>query len=547
MRTLPALLLATAVAVLSLAPTARAGTYPMLQCRATAGREVSAGWTTYGPAISFDACGADDAFGVWLPEMPWGSVGGLTIGVPTALPHIAIARVDATMSVARERDQYAFLRWFAGGSILVDREMTGWAETLSRTAPDDARDFGMDVYCSFGVGPVNCHFDDLHRAVVISALTFTLAEYDEPTAQATGGSLLSGGARTGTESLTWTASDADSGVRSAVIKLGQRAVGTYDFSPGCAYTDWNACPLSQSRTLDVDTTKVPDDTYPMRIEVADAAGNVRTVETGHTVVVANHPPAPPTAGGAGAGQATAGGGGSAPSTAAVEGSATTDRGHHNGSGAASSAVFTAELANHRQAMLVPYRRSAVTISGRLTQRDGTPIAGARLDVGSQTAVSGLPGPDTGSVSTDRDGRWSVTTARGPSREVTVAWRAFDRDRSYTETNRLSLLVRAGAALAAHPRRIANGGRLTLSGRLLGTPYPDGGVLVTLQGRPRHGGRWRTFGVTRTKPDGRFRYRYRFSRVAGGARMFLFRARVNRQDGYPYEAGVAGSAKASVRA
>jgi len=208
--------------------------------------------------------------------------------------------------------------------------------------------------------------------------------------------------------------------------------------------------------------------------------------------------------------------------------------------------LTAELVNHRQAMVVPYRRSAVTISGRLTQRDGTPIAGARLDVGSQTVVPGLPGPDSGQTTTDEDGRWSVTTAAGPSREVTVGWRAFDRDRSYTETNRLSLLVRAGATLAVHPRRIANGGRVTLSGRLLGMPYPDGGVLVTLQGRPRHGGRWRTFGVTRNKADGRFRYRYRFSRVAGGVRTFLFRARVNRQDGYPYEAGVAGSAKASVR-
>ena len=85
--------------------------------------------------------------------------------------------------------------------------------------------------------------------------------------------------------------------------------------------------------------------------------------------------------------------------------------------------------------------------------------------------------------------------------------------------------------------------MTLSGRLLGMPYPDGGVLVTLQGRPRHGGHWRTFAVTRSKADGRFRSRYRFTRVAGGVRMFLFRARVNRQDGYPYEAGIAGSAKA----
>jgi hypothetical protein len=546
MRTLLALPLAAVVAVLSLAAPARAGTYPMLQCRATAGREVSAGWTTYGPAISFDACGADDAFGVWLPEMPWDSVGGLTIGVPAALPHIAIARVDATLSVADERDQYAFLRWFAGGSVLLDREMTGWAETLSRTPPDAARDFSMDVYCSFGVGPVNCHFDDLHRAVAVTDLTFTLAENDDPTAQATGGSLLADGARTGTESLAWTASDADSGVRSAVIKLGERAVGAYDFSPACAYTDWNACPLSQTRTLDVDTTKVPDDTYPLRIEVADAAGNVRTVETGRTVVVANYPPAPPAVGGAGTEYPTAGGGGAGPPTATVEPAATNERGRHNGSGAASTALFTAELVNHRQAMLVPYRRSAVTISGRLTQRDGTPIAGARLDVGSQTVVPGLPGPDSGETTTDDDGRWGVTTAPGPSREVTVAWRAFDRDRSYTEINRLSLLVRAGATLAVHPRRIANGGRVTLSGRLLGKPYPDGGVLVTLQGRPRHGGRWRTFGVTRSKADGRFRYRYRFSRVAGGLRMFLFRARVNRQDGYPYEAGVAGSAKASVR-
>ena len=197
-------------------------------------------------------------------------------------------------------------------------------------------------------------------------------------------------------------------------------------------------------------------------------------------------------------------------------------------------------------MLVPYRRSAVTISGRLTQRDGTPIAGARLDVGSQTVVPGLPGPDGGQAITDDDGRWSVTTARGPSREVTVAWRAFDRDRSYAETTRLSLLVRAGASLAVRPRRVGNGGLVTLSGRLLGMPYPDGGVLVTLQGRPRHGGHWRTFAVTRSKADGRFRSRYRFTRVAGGVRMFLFRARVNRQDGYPYEAGIAGSAKASVR-
>lgn len=536
MRTLLALALVTAVAVLALAAPARAGTYPMLQCRAAPERDLSAAWTAYGPGGIWDTCGGDDAFGLWMGEMPYNSTGGLTIGVPSSRPHIAIARVDATMSVAHEVDQFAFLRWFAGGSMLLDQQMTGWAQTISRTPPGGARDFTMDVYCSFGAGPANCRFDDFHRTVSIAALVFLLSENDDPTAQASAGSLLASGARRGTESLTFTAGDADSGVRTVAVRLGTAQIGSYDFASACAFTDWNACPLTQTRTLDVDTTRVPDGTYPLRLDVADAAGNLRTVDTGRSVTIANQPPGPASTGGGSAG-------GQHPTAAAEP---ATDRGQHNGSGGAAAAVLTAELVNRRQAMLVPYRRSAVTVSGRLTQRDGTPIAGARLDVGSQTVMPGLPGPDGGQATTDDDGRWSVTTARGPSRDVTVAWRAFDRDRSYTETTRLSLLVRAGAALAVRPRRIANGGRVTLSGRLLGMPFPGGGVLVTLQGRPRHGGHWRTFGVTRSKPDGRFRYGYRFTRVAGGVRMFLFRARVNRQDGYPYEAGVAGSAKASVR-
>jgi hypothetical protein len=530
----PGLALVTAIALLALAGTARAGTYPMLQCGAAPGRALSGGWSAYGPGGLFDTCGADEAFGVWMGEMRYDTTGGLIIRVPASRPNVAIDKVEASVGVARELDQYAFLRWFAGSAWLFDQEMTGWSQTISRTAPAGARDFTMDVYCSFGGGPVNCRFDDFHRAVSIPWLVFTLSENDDPGAEVTGGSLLADGARSGTQTLNWTATDADSGVKAVAVRLGGSQVAAYDLSPTCAFVDWSPCPLSEARTLDVDTTRLADGTYPLRLDVTDAAGNFRSVDTGYTVTIANR------TAGAGAGAERSGQGGAERS---AQGGA---RGVHNGSGAAGEAVLTAELVNRRQAMLVPYRRSAVTISGRLTQRDGTPIAGARLDVGSQTAVSGLPGPDTGSVSTDRDGRWSVTTARGPSREVTVAWRAFERDRSYAETTELSLRVRAGAVLSIHPRRIANGGRVALSGRLLGMPFPDEGVLVTLQGRPRKGGRWRTFGVTRTKPDGRFGYRYRFTRVAGAVRMFLFRARVNRQHGYPYEAGVAGSAKATVR-
>ena len=43
-------------------------------------------------------------------------------------------------------------------------------------------------------------------------------------------------------------------------------MGAYDFSAACAFTDWNACPLTQTRTLDVDTTKLPEGAYPLRLE-----------------------------------------------------------------------------------------------------------------------------------------------------------------------------------------------------------------------------------------------------------------------------------------
>jgi hypothetical protein len=535
MRTLLALALSSAVAVLALAAPARAGTYTMDQCRATVRLDVSGWWRSYGPGGMFDTCGADDSFGLWMGEMGYDTTGGLTIAVPPSRPHVTITGVAAAMGVANGVDQDAFLRWFAGGTVLFDQEMTGWFQAVSRSTPDGARDFTIDLYCSFANGPANCRFNDFHRTVAMPWLTFTLAESDPPSGQVTGGSLLAPDPRRGMASLAWSAADGDSGVVRVGVRLGATQIADYDFGSACTFADWNACPTSQEGTLDVDTTKLPDGAYPLRLDVTDAAGNEKTVDTGYTVTIANEPPAPPvpTSRGGQAGAAAAAG-------------SSTDRGDHNGSGAAEAGVLIAELVNRRQAMVVPYRRSAVTVSGRLTQRDGTPIAGARLDVASQTVIPGLPGPDVGQVTTDAEGRWALTTVNGPSRDVTVAWRAFDRDRSYSETTRLSLLVRAGASLAVHPRRIRNGGMVIVSGRLLGRPYPDGGVLVTLQGRPRHGGRWRTFGVTRSKVDGRFRYRYRFTRVAGGERMFLFRARVSRQDGYPYEAGIAGSARATVR-
>jgi len=257
----------------------------MVQCRTAPARDVSSDWRAYGPGGLFDACGGDDAFGLRMGEMPYDSTGGLTIAVPASRPHVAIAGVDAVIAVARERDQFAFLRWFSGGSVLLDQEMTGWSQSVSRTPPAGARDFTMDVYCSFGAGPANCRFDDENRVVSVPWFLFVLSESDDPTAQATGGSLLGADPGHGTESLSFSADDADSGIHTVAVQLGGTTVGSFDFGSACRFTDWNACPLSQSRTLDIDTTQVPDGDYPLRFVVADAADNVNTVDTGRTITI----------------------------------------------------------------------------------------------------------------------------------------------------------------------------------------------------------------------------------------------------------------------
>ena len=71
------------------------------------------------------------------------------------------------------------------------------------------------------------------------------------------------------------------------------------------------------------------------------------------------------------------------------------------------------------------------------------------------------------------------------------------------------------------------------GRLRGLPVPRRGKLVEIQAFD--GGRWRTFALPRSHRDGRFRTSYRLRRTFG-PRTFRFRARVRREDGYPYELG-----------
>ena len=102
---------------------------------------------------------------------------------------------------------------------------------------------------------------------------------------------------------------------------------------------------------------------------------------------------------------------------------------------------------------------------------------------------------------------------------------------------------AGSTLRISPRTVRPRGSFRISGRLRGLPLPRSGKLVDLQAF--EAGKWRTFETTRARKGARFSARYRFLR-AGSGRSFLIRARIRRDDSYPYYLGYSPRVRIRVR-
>lgn len=108
---------------------------------------------------------------------------------------------------------------------------------------------------------------------------------------------------------------------------------------------------------------------------------------------------------------------------------------------------------------------------------------------------------------------------------------------------VDLRVRASTTLRVGPRRVVNGEYVTFRGRVRGAPLPSGGKLVELQAYA--GGRWRTFALARARPTtGRWVHRYRFAATRGRVR-YRFRARVRREDNYPFHTGTSRRVRVTV--
>ncbi len=175
------------------------------------------------------------------------------------------------------------------------------------------------------------------------------------------------------------------------------------------------------------------------------------------------------------------------------------------------------------------RGRAAEVRGRVLSGRGAPVAGARVCVATRVRTPGAIERVAATPTTGPDGRFSAGLARGPSRQVRVAY--WWSSGSVAE-RRLGLGVHAHPRLRVRPRRpLRNGDAARFAVRLQGPAA--GGRWVKLQARSGH--RWVEVRNGRANARGVYRARYRFH-ATSGHRRYRFRAVVPSQRGYPYLRG-----------
>ncbi len=185
-------------------------------------------------------------------------------------------------------------------------------------------------------------------------------------------------------------------------------------------------------------------------------------------------------------------------------------------------------------------KSAETARGRLLA-GGQPLASQSISIETRARSAGARWRPAGTVRSGGDGRFGYAVSRGSSREIRFSFRGTDR---FTASQaRVAVRVPASSSIAVSRNRVRNGDAVHFSGKLRGGQVPANGKLIDLQAFYR--GRWRTFALPRTDSSGRWRHRYEFGATSGRVD-YRFRARLPREEGYPFEPGRSREVNVAVR-
>jgi hypothetical protein len=217
----------------------------------------------------------------------------------------------------------------------------------------------------------------------------------------------------------------------------------------------------------------------------------------------------------------------------------------NGASASRTATFTAYARTgagaRRQVVSATYPHTTKVV-GRLTN-GRQPIVGATVSIVERAANAPI-WRVTGTARTSRTGTVSVRLSPGPSREVRFAYFADSEATAFVTSPAVRLRVRPRVTLRASPRHLKTGQRVRFAGRVGGGSLPTRGLVITLQAGSA-GTSWITFRTVRSRRGGRFSAAYRFTNTKTTMR-YRFRALVERQADFPFEAGWSRSSWVTVR-
>ncbi len=286
--------LAMAMTLTPLAP-AHAGTYVIDNCPSAPGANSDPGpWTVFGaPQNTKGSCtgGPGNFIGPLGGSMSPGELDGVQVTAPAG-SGITIRDAKVWWFVPHQSsgaDTFALASVNTGvvEESGTPKDSSGTPEDL--VLPSTTTELTLADYCSGDDAGSGCAFGTGENPdLELLGAQLTLADSRLPTAKVTGGGLASTRPLSGTQSFAYTAEDTDSGVRLVQLLIDGESTATDDYLSQCAYTDFQACPASESGTISWNTASVADGQHSIQAIVEDAAQNTSTFYDG-TIITENAP------------------------------------------------------------------------------------------------------------------------------------------------------------------------------------------------------------------------------------------------------------------
>jgi hypothetical protein len=471
---------------------------------------------------------------------------GTTAGVSVAVPAgsgIAIHEAKVWWSVPHQISGADTFALAAGSGGIVGESTT----PLNKgTSPDDfvlpssTTSFTLADYCSNDSYGQGCTFGSGENNILqLFGSQLTLSDGTLPSGETTGGALTGSGTLSGTQSLTYSATDSSSGVRTVDLLVDGKPVASNDYLSQCPYDNFLACPASASGTISWNTATANAGVHEVELSVVSAAGDTKVV--GAHAVTTDNPPAQVEAPyisdtTRNSGEPQVGDvlrinpGQWSPQASSFSYQwqiCESDGAGCNNIPGATGQTYTvvAADAGHMVVGIV----TAVAPAGSAQRQAGSAVIAA--PGGGSTGGSGGSGSGSGGGSSGGSGGSGAPGGSGGSIIVNVPGSGLNLGSTVlgsTASWRVSLKV--------SPRRVRRGSHIKLSGAVSTSPRPGNGKLVYLQARSvgvrliRRGhsrrrvrvyGKWVTFQAFRANSNGSFTSSYTFR--LGGKHLYQFQA------------------------